>query len=201
MPSTYTPTPWSRAVWLASNGTIPRMPTVSADWRASKVATRRLGIDPSPRSSRLEAWRLASACALATLIAIGVRWRLVETLVAVTTITSRPLVAPFGSVAVGEASAGACAAGATMPSDAACASAAPAVELSRIAAMVCRPTMAAVRSCAGRADERSASVLNLMDLAFPPGTVQRPDGKGLGGGGDSRMTAARQFREIRIAVL
>ena len=34
------PTPWSRAGWLASSGTMPRMPTVSADWRASKVATR-----------------------------------------------------------------------------------------------------------------------------------------------------------------
>src|SRR5689334_17187530 len=66
------------------------MPTVSADWRASNVATRRLGIDPSPSESRLDAWRSVSACVLATLIAIGVFWRFASRLVAVTMIAPRP---------------------------------------------------------------------------------------------------------------
>ena len=63
---------------------------VSADWRASNVATRSEGTVPSPRLIRLSTCRSASACVLSTEIEIGVFCRLVSRRVAVTTISDRP---------------------------------------------------------------------------------------------------------------
>ena len=72
---------------------MPRTPMVSADCRASKVAMRRPGTEPSPRSSRLWTCRSASAWELTTEIAMGVFWRSVSRFIAVTTISERPVAA------------------------------------------------------------------------------------------------------------
>ena len=69
---------------------MPRMPMVSADWRASNVATRSDGTEPSARLNRLSTWRSVSAWVFSTLIAMGVCCRFVSRLVAVTTMSWMP---------------------------------------------------------------------------------------------------------------
>ena len=67
----------------------------SAVWRDSKEATRSEGIAPSDRLIRFPACRSIMADPVTTEMAIGVFWRLVSLLVAVTTTSSR--VAPVSS--------------------------------------------------------------------------------------------------------
>ncbi|WP_446741190.1 hypothetical protein [Sphingomonas sp. H160509] len=87
---------------------MPRIPIVSADWRASNVATRNDGTAPSARSYRLWTWRSVSAWLLSTLIAIGVFCRFVSRLVAVTTISPRPVWSAGSAVAGGRIDHGVC---------------------------------------------------------------------------------------------